>query len=84
MPNYPISVSVSNQIAKKYSSKMEREIAIKIENYINENSRYIAVARFDYKNLSRELGIPINIIIEYLCPLSGSRKDITIKNPKYE
>ena len=63
---------------------MEREIAKKIESYINENSRYIAVAKFDYKKISRELGIPMNIIIEYLCPLSGSRRDITIKNPKYE
>ena len=84
MPNYPISVAVSNQIAQKYSPKIEREIAIKIENYINENSRYIAVATFDFKNISRELGIPISIIIEYLCPLSGSRNGITIKNPEYE
>ena len=84
MPNYPISVAVSSQIAQKYSPKMERELAIKIENYINENSRYIAVATFDFKNISRELGIPISIIIEYLCPLGGSRNGITIKNPEYE
>ena len=84
MPTYPISVPVSNQIARKYSSKKERELANKIENYINENSKYVAVERFDYKIISRELGISKNIIIEYLCPLSGSRSSITIKNPEYE
>lgn len=84
MPTYPISVPVSNQLARKYSSKMERELASKIENYINENSKYVAAARFDYKIICRELGISKDIIIEYLCPLSGSRSSITIKNPKNE
>jgi hypothetical protein len=84
MPIYPISVPVSNQIARKYSSKMEREIANKIENYINENSKYVAATRFDYIIISRELGIPKDIIIEYLCPLSGSRSSITVNNPKNE
>jgi hypothetical protein len=81
MPTYPISVPVSEQIARKYSSKAERELAKKIESYINENSKYVVVEKFDYKMISRELGISINIIREYLCPLSGSRSSITIQNP---
>ena len=82
MPTYPISIPVSKQIAKQYSPKTERKLAKIIENYINENSHYVNVERFDYKKMSRELGISINIIIEYLCPLSGSRSSIEIVNPK--
>ena len=52
MPIYPISIPVSNQVARKYSSKMEREIANKIENYINENSKYVTATRFDYIKIS--------------------------------
>ncbi len=84
MPTYPISVPVSSQIAKKYSPKMERELANKIENYINENSKYVDATTFDYMLISRELGISEGIIKEYLCPLSGSRSSITVNNPENE
>ncbi len=81
MPKYPISVSVSSSLARKFTPLIARKYANKIENYINTQSQNDPVTVFNYYEIASDLGIDKKVIKDFLFPIGGGSNGITVQNP---
>ncbi|MBW1803020.1 MAG: hypothetical protein JRJ85_20095 [Deltaproteobacteria bacterium] len=82
MPNYPIKMTgIPPKALKAFGAASAKEMAAKIENYINENSKGLPAKIFDYARISVDLGIDIETIRLFLSSLGGGYNGIIIDNP---
>ena len=82
MPNYPLKITrVPPQMLEEFGSRSAKEIAVRIENYVNENSKDLPAKIFDYADISNDLGIDIETIRHFLSSQGGGYNGIVIDNP---
>ncbi len=80
MPYYPISLSVSSRMVRKFGPTIAHHCAKRIRDYVNEQAEEAEVTVLEYGLIGAALGIDKRIVKECLAPLGGGQTGITIRN----